>query len=109
MAKTVTTKKSVSLKLKPLAGYALIEPGEELKRTAAGLYIPDTASQDRPQEGKVLAVGKPRKGEDGKLEEAEFEVGDTVIYKKWGGDELKIENKEYKLVEFKDVIAIVEK
>lgn len=97
------------MRLKPLAGFALIEPAEELKQTASGLYIPDTASQDRPQEGKVLAIGAPRKGEDGKMEEAEFKVGDRVIYKKWGGDEIKMDNKELKLVEFKDVMAIVEK
>lgn len=92
--------------LKPLSGYALIEPLEEVRQTASGIVLPDTATE-KPQQGKVLSVGAPKKLEDGTKVEAEFKVGDTVVYKKWGGDEIKIGDIEYKLVKFEDVMAIV--
>lgn len=95
------------VKIKPLAGYALIEPQEAEEVTAAGIVLPDTA-KERPAQGKVLAVGAPTLIE-GKEVKPEFKAGDSVLYKKWGGDEIKIEGKEYKLVEFKDVMAIISK
>ena len=93
----------ISLKIKPLAGYALIEPQEAEEVTASGIVLPDTA-QEKPAQGKVLAVGAPGVVE-GKEVKAEFAVGDRVLYKKWGGDEIKLEGKEYKLVKFEDVMA----
>ena len=93
-------------RIKPLAGYALIEPLEAEEVTASGIYLPDTA-RERPAQGKVLAVGAAVKHPEHE-EEAQFEVGDTVLYKKWGGDELKVEGKEYKLVKFEDVMAVME-
>ena len=91
--------------LKPLAGYALIKPEEAVEKTASGIYLPDNA-QERPAKGKVVAVGSPIKHPEHE-EKAQFNVGDTVIYKKWGGDELKLDGEEYKLVKFEDVMAIV--
>ncbi len=94
------------MKLKPLAGYVLIEPLEAEDVTAAGIYLPDSA-KEKPAQGKVLEVGAPlvKKGFEIK---AEFKKGDSVLYKKWGGDEVKIEGKELKLVKFDDVMAIFE-
>ena len=99
----MTTK---NLKIKPLAGYALIEPQEAEEITASGIVLPDTA-QEKPAQGKVIAIGAPTfvEGEEVK---AEFKVGDLVLYKKWGGDEIKLGGSEYKLVKFDDVMAIVE-
>jgi chaperonin GroES len=91
-------------KIKPLAGYALVEPQEAEEITASGIVLPDTA-QEKPAQGKVISVGAPIKHPDHE-EKAEFRAGDTVLYKKWGGDEIKIEGKEYKLVKFEDVMAI---
>ncbi|MEX0622099.1 MAG: co-chaperone GroES [Candidatus Woykebacteria bacterium] len=96
--------KKTSLKIKPLAGYALVEPQEAEEVTASGIVLPDTA-QEKPAQGKILAVGKPAVIE-GKEVKAEFSVGDLVFYKKWGGDEIKIGSKELKLVKFDDVMAI---
>lgn len=93
-------------KIKPLAGHALIEPQEAEEVTASGIVLPDTA-QEKPAQGKVLAVGGPALVE-GKEIKPEFKVGDLVLYKKWGGDEIKIEGKEFKLVKFEDVMAILE-
>ncbi len=92
--------------IKPLSGHALIEPQEAEEITASGIVLPDTA-QEKPAQGKVLSVGSPAIIE-GKEVKAEFKVGDTVLYKKWGGDEIKIEGNEYKLVKFEDVMAIIE-
>lgn len=94
-----------NLAIQPLAGYALIEPEEAAEKTASGIYLPDTA-QERPARGRVVAVGAPIKHPE-HVENAQFKVGDSVIYKKWGGDEIKLETKEYKLVKFDDVMAII--
>jgi len=88
------------LKLKPTAGYLLIEPLEAETKTAGGIYIPDTASE-KPQKGKVLATGVATKDE-----KSPCKVGNTVIYKKWGGNEVKIDGKEYLFVKFEDVLAV---
>lgn len=97
---------SKTLKIKPLAGYALIKPEAAEEKTASGIYLPDNA-QERPAKGKVVAVGGPIKHPEHE-EKAEFSVGDLVIYKKWGGDELKLDGEEFKLVKFDDVMAILE-
>lgn len=92
--------------IKPLAGHALIEPQEAEEKTPSGIVLPDTA-QEKPAQGKVISVGSPIKHQNHE-EKAEFKAGDTVLYKKWGGDEIKIEGVEYKIVKFEDVMAILE-
>lgn len=95
-------------KLKPTAGYALIEPVELEKKTAAGIVLPDT-HDEKSQKGKVIAIGKPQITESGKKIVPEFKVGNTVIYKKWGGDEFKfgVSGKEFIFVKFEDVLAVI--
>lgn len=99
--------KTLAPKLKPTAGYALIEPIELEKKTAAGIVLPDT-HDEKSQKGKVIAIGIPRITETGKKIVPEFKVGDTVIYKKWGGDEVKlgVSGKEYIFVKFEDILAV---
>ncbi|MEX0617257.1 MAG: co-chaperone GroES [Candidatus Woykebacteria bacterium] len=92
--------------IKPLSGYALIEPREAEEVTASGIVLPDTA-QEKPAQGKVLAVGASTY-DHGREIKPEFKVGDLVLYKKWGGDEIKTEGKEFKLVKFEDVMAIID-
>ena len=91
--------------IKPSAGYVLIQAEEQQTQTAGGIYLPDNAKGDKPQTGKVLAVGADDT-KDGIKITAPAKVGDTVIYKKWGGNEVKIENKEYLFVKFEDVMAV---
>jgi chaperonin GroES len=98
------TKKG-KMTIKPLAGYALIEPEGAEEITASGIVLPDTV-QEKPAQGKVIEVGAPIKHPDHE-EKAEFKAGDTVLYKKWGGDEIKSEGTELKLVKFEDVMAII--
>lgn len=102
-------KKSVKPKFKPTAGYALIEPVALEKRTAAGIVLPDT-HDEKSQRGVVIAIGAPQITDSGKKIKPEFKVGQTVIYKKWGGDEVKlgIAGKELIFVKFEDVLAIIE-
>lgn len=93
------------IKLKPTAGYLLIEPLEKEVKTASGIYLPENAGE-KPQKGKVLAAGPSEVTEKGVSKSAPCKVGDTVLYKKWGGNEVKIEGKEYLFVKFEDVLAI---
>ncbi len=90
-----------------MPGYVLIEPEVLEKKTAAGIVLPDT-HDEKSQKGKVVAMGGPVY-QDGKLIKTEFKVGDTVVYKKWGGDEVKLDltGKEYTFIKFEDVLAVL--
>ena len=96
---------ATKMNIKPLAGYALVEPQEAEEVTASGIVLPDTA-QEKPAQGKVLAVGAPTFVE-GKEVKAEFKVGDSVLYKKSGGDEIKIGGRKLKLLKVAGVMAIL--
>lgn len=95
----------MTTKIKPLGDNILILPLTE-KKTPSGIVIPDTA-KEKPQEGKVVAVG-PGRYEDGKLVKPEVKRGDKVIYKKWGGSEIKVDGKEYLVVKSEDILAVLE-
>lgn len=93
--------------IKPTSGYVLIEPEEATKQTSSGIYLPDSAAGDKPQQGKVLAVGPADVTEKGLKKDSPAVKGDKVIYKKWGGNEVKIDGKEYLFVKFEDVLAVI--
>ncbi|HOS88590.1 MAG TPA: co-chaperone GroES [bacterium] len=94
-------------KIKPLSDYLLIEPLERETKLPSGIVIPDTA-KEKPQEGKVLAVGPGRRDEKGDVVPMSVKAGSIVMYKKWGGTEIKIEGKELLLVKEEDVLALIE-
>lgn len=97
------------INLKPTAGYVLIEPVEVERKTSSGIVLPES-HEEKPSKGTVLAVG-PNLDCDCKSEcscKAPCKVGDVVVYKKWGGNEYKVGDKEYLFVEFKDILAIEE-
>lgn len=100
----MAAKKKITLK--PTAGYVLIEPVEATKKTASGIYLPDS-SDEKPQEGLVLAVGPSEVTDSGVKKESPVKVGDKIIYKKWGGSEVKIEGKEYLFSKFEDILAVL--
>ena len=87
--------------IKPLADRVLIEPQEAMTQTASGLYIPDTA-KEKPQQGKVLAVGPGQKDEP-----MELKAGDVVLYGKYSGTEVTVDEKKYLIVRQSDVLAIL--
>jgi chaperonin GroES len=93
-------------KIVPVAGYLLLEPVEKEEKTSSGIYLPDSASE-KPQQAKVLAVGADEITDSGAQRKAPAKVGDLVIYKKWGGNEVKIEGKEYLFAKFDDILAVV--
>lgn len=93
--------------LKPLAGYVLIKPQEAETKTSSGIILPESA-QEKPAMGTVLAVGDEMILENGKTIKSPVKIDDVVYFKKWGGDEIKLEGKELKLVKFDDLMAILE-
>ncbi len=101
--------KTSKLNLKPTAGYLLIAPLEATTKTASGIYLPDSAGE-KPSKGKVLSVGPDEnvdcKCDCGCKKSSPAKVGDVVIYKKWGGNEVKIEGKEYLFAKFEDILAV---
>jgi len=93
------------LNLKPTAGYILIEPEEAVKKTSSGIVLPES-HDEKPQKGKVLAVGLAEISPSGKQIKAPCKRGQVVVYKKWGGNEYKIGEKEYLFIKFEDIMAI---
>lgn len=94
-------------KISPLFDLVLIKPLEEEEKTPGGIVLPDTA-KEKPQKGRVMAVGSGALSDDGKTLPMKIKVGQTVVYKKWGGNEIKVNGKEWLLVEQKDILAIFE-
>jgi chaperonin GroES len=94
--------------LKPLEDRIVVEPLEAEQVTASGLVIPDTA-KEKPQEGKVLAVGPGRFDDSGKRIPLDVKAGDVVLYSKYGGTEVKYSGSEYLVLSARDVLAIIEK
>ncbi len=90
--------------LQPLADRVLVKPIEKEEKTKSGIYIPDTA-KEKPQEGKVLAVGPGKMSDDGKLIPMNLKVGDTVIYSKYGGTEIKVDDDELIILRESDIMA----
>lgn len=89
----------------PAAGYVLVEPAKAQKQTSSGIYLPDS-HEEKPQYGTVVAVGADALV-DGQKVSSPVKVGDTVIYKKWGGSEFKIAETEYQFFKFEDLLATV--
>jgi chaperonin GroES len=92
--------------IQPLGDRVLIRPLEAQEKTKGGIVLPDTA-KEKPQEGKVVAVGKGRVSEDGKLTPLEVKSGDKVLYGKYSGTEISVEGDEYLIVKEDDILAIV--
>ena len=97
----------MALKLKPLADSLVVEPIEREEVTASGIYVPETA-KEKPQEGKVLAAGPGRRDEDGKYIPMDVKVGDRVLYAKYAGTEVKLEDKKVLILKESDILAILE-
>ena len=99
----------MAVSIKPLEDRIVVQTLEAEQTTASGLVIPDTV-KEKPQEGKVLAVGPGRFDEDGeKRIPLDVQVGDTVLYSKYGGTEVKYGGEEYLILSARDVLAIIEK
>ncbi len=95
------------MKLRPLQDRILVQRVEEEKTTKGGIIIPDTA-KEKPAEGKVIAVGNGKVGEDGKRIALEIKKGDRILFGKYAGTEVKIEGEEYLIMREDDVLGIIE-
>ena len=94
----------MAIKLQPLADRLVVKPIEREEVTKGGIVLPDTA-KEKPQEGKVLAVGPGRLSDEGKRIAVDIKVGDIVIYAKYGGTEIKIEDEELVILRESDILA----
>ena len=97
------------MNLQPLGDRVIVKPlSEEDNKTPSGIYIPDTA-KEKPQEGEVVAVGPGEPNENGENIKPEVEIGDKVVYSKYGGTEIKVEGTEYLILSSRDILAKVSK
>ena len=96
------------MKFRPLHDRVLVESLDSEEKTSGGIIIPDTA-KEKPQEGKVIAVGPGSKSEDGKITPMDVKVGDHILFGKWSGTEVKIDGKEYSIMKESDIMGVIGK
>jgi chaperonin GroES len=92
------------VKLQPMGDRLVVKPTQSEEKTKSGIYIPDTA-KEKPQEGKVIAVGPGKMSDEGKRIPMDVEVGDIIIYAKYGGSEIKLDEEELIIVRESDILA----
>lgn len=97
----------MKMKIRPLKDRVLVEPIEVGEVEKGGIIIPDSA-KEAPQEGKVIAVGNGKMDKNGKLIPMDVKKGDRILLPKYGGTEVKIDDKEYKIISEEDIVAIIE-
>lgn len=96
------------MKIKPLADNILIEPMEQAEKTEGGIILPSTADKERPEQGKVVAVGPGKKDSSGNTIPMEVKKGDKVLFTKYGPNEIKVDKHEYLIAKQEDILAIIE-
>lgn len=95
------------VKIRPLADKIVVKIIEETEQTSGGIFIPDSA-REKPQKAEVLAVGPGKTLDSGAKEEMEVKVGDVVLFAKYGGNDVKIDNVEYKILSVRDLLGVIE-
>jgi chaperonin GroES len=105
--KTKQEKQTMALNVKPIGDRILVEPVEEKEVKKGGIIIPDTA-KEKPQEGIIIALGTGKTNDDGKKIPFEVKKGDRVLVSKYGGTEIKIDGKEYKILSSDDILAVLD-
>ena len=93
--------------IKPLADRIVIKVIEDTEQTSGGIFIPDSA-KEKPQKGEVVAVGSGKTMDNGEKEPMEVKVGDVVLFAKYSGTDVKVDDVEYKIISLKDCLAIIE-
>jgi chaperonin GroES len=91
--------------INPLAGYVLVKPADARKQTASGIYLPDS-NEEKPQHGTVVAVGADAMIDGAKVV-SPVKKNDVVLYKKWGGNDIKVDDVEYQILKFEDILATI--
>jgi len=95
------------MQIRPLQDRVLVEPLEAEEKTAGGIIIPDTA-KEKPMEGKIVAVGKGSRNDEGKIAALDVKKGDRILYGKWSGTEVKVDGDEYLIMKESDVMGVIE-
>ena len=95
------------MKVRPLGDRVLVKPLEVEEKKKGGIIIPDTA-KEKPQEGKVIAVGKGKITEEGKILPLDVKVGDRILFGKYSGNEIKIDDEDYLIVKEEDILGIID-
>ncbi len=95
-------------RIRPLADRVVVKPADREEKTKGGIFLPDTASKERPMEGTVLAVGEGRRDDSGKLIPMSVSAGDKVLFAKYSGTEFKIDDIEYLILAEKDILGVVQ-
>ena len=96
------------MSIKPLSNHVFIEPLKEEKQTKSGIVLPETMEKEKPMLGKVLAVGQGKRDDKGDLVPMSVKVGDKVLFKKYGPDEIEVDGKKYLVGSEDDILAIIE-
>ncbi len=96
------------MKVKPLSDRVLVRPIAKTETTKSGIVIPDTVEKERAEQGEVIAVGPGKMLEDGKRQPVAVKVGDKIMFKKYGPDEVKVDGKDLLILEESDIIAVIE-
>ena len=97
------------MKIQPLGDRVVIEPSKDASgKTKAGIYLPETADKERPEQGKVIAVGPGKLTDEGKRLPISVKKGDVVLFTKYGPNEIKVDEKEYLIAREEDILAIIE-
>lgn len=97
------------MKIRPLSDHIVVKLLEEEQVTKSGIVLPDTVDKEKKAEGEVMAVGPGKLLESGQRASMEVAVGQKILFKKWGGDEVEVDEEEYKIISQEDVLAIIEK
>lgn len=97
----------MSFRVKPLADRVVVQAQEKEEKTKGGLFLPDTASKEKPQEGNVMAVGEGKLDDSGKRTPVSVKVGDRVLFAKYAGTEVRIDDTDYLILAEKDILAVV--
>ena len=96
------------MKIKPLSDHILIEPIKEEEKTKTGILLPETADKEKPEQGRVIAVGPGRKNKKGEYTPLDIKPGQKVLFTKYGPNEIKVDDKEYLIAREEDILAIIE-
>jgi len=96
------------MEIKPLSDHILIETMPQEEKTESGIFLPETVEKERPEQGKVIAVGTGKKLSSGKVIPLDVKKGDVVLFTKYGPNEIKVNGKEYLIAKEEDILAILE-
>lgn len=96
------------MKIKPLSDHILIEPIKEEEKTKTGILLPETAERERPEQGRIVAVGPGKKNKKGEYLPLDLKPDQKILFTKYGPNEIKVDGKEYLIAKEEDILAIIE-